>query len=108
MARAGSSVGAPPDRCPPNCRWTPWKWRCGPAAATATTRRVSCTTATVSMWGPVFLGFLTRTAMDATGCWYQEAPGLPDPHFRLTNAVLPRDLSVAREHLVRRLASPTV
>jgi hypothetical protein len=58
--------------------------------------------------GPVFLGFLTRTAMDATGCWYQEAPGLPDPHFRLTNAVLPRDLSVAREHLVRRLASPTV
>jgi hypothetical protein len=35
-------------------------------------------------------------------------PGLPDPHFRLTNAVLPRDLSVAREHLVRRLASPTV
>jgi transposase InsO family protein len=35
---------------------------------------------TVSMWGPALLGFLTRTAMDARGCWCREAPRLPDPH----------------------------
>jgi putative transposase len=25
-----SSAGARPRRCPPSCRWTPWRWRCGP------------------------------------------------------------------------------
>ncbi|HEX6519069.1 MAG TPA: hypothetical protein VF070_03530 [Streptosporangiaceae bacterium] len=33
---------------------------------------------------PVVPGVLTRTAADARGCWCQAAPGLPDPHFRLT------------------------
>jgi transposase len=28
------------------------------------------------MWGPVLLGLLTRTAMDARGCWCRDAPRL--------------------------------
>jgi putative transposase len=54
------------------------------------------------------LGFPDLTAMDATGCRCQVAPGLPDPHFRLTDRCLSPDMSAAREHLARRLASPTV
>jgi hypothetical protein len=38
----------------------------------------------------------------------QVASGLPDPHFPIDERCLSSDLSVAREHLVRRLASPTV
>ena len=58
--------------------------------------------------GEAVLGFLTRTAMDTPGGWCQVAPGLPDPHFRLTSVVFSSDMSVAWEHLVRRLASLTV
>ena len=47
-------------------------------------------TPTVSMGGPVFPGFLTRTPMDPSGCWYPGCPGHPDPHFRLTTCVFPR------------------
>ena len=42
--------------------------------------------------GPVLLGFLTRTAMDARGCWCRDAPKPPDPHAdrRAARAVFPR------------------
>ena len=36
--------GAPPTRCPPNCRWTPWRWRCGCAAGPGRTYPGSCIT----------------------------------------------------------------
>ena len=32
----GSSAGASPPRCPPACRWTLWRWPCGPATVEAT------------------------------------------------------------------------
>ncbi len=66
----------------------PWSWRSGPGSSSAWTGW--STTPTVSMGGPVLLGFLTLTPMDASGCWCQVAPGLPDPHFRLTTVVFPR------------------
>jgi hypothetical protein len=63
------------------CRWPP---------VTTRSPMTQYSTLTVSMCGPVFPGFLTRTAMDTPGCWCQVAPGLPDPHFRLTTVVFPR------------------
>lgn len=36
-ARGGSSGGAPLTPCPPSCRWTRWRWRCGPGNAPART-----------------------------------------------------------------------
>jgi len=61
-----------------------WSWR--PPSAAGTWPAWS-STATVSMGGPVVPGVLTRTAADARGCWCQAAPGLPDPHFRLTGVL---------------------
>ena len=61
-----------------------------PAAGAGWTARSS--TQTVSMWGPVLLGFLTATARDAPGCWCRDAPRPPDPHAdrQAARVVFPR------------------
>jgi transposase InsO family protein len=41
----GSSAGAPRRRCRPGCRWTPWRWLCGPAARPGRRSAASFTTA---------------------------------------------------------------
>jgi hypothetical protein len=45
------------------------------AAGRVSLRRTQSSTPIVSMCGPVFPGFLTRTAMDTPGCWCQVLPG---------------------------------
>ena len=69
-------AGRWPSTCAPSWSWTPSTW----PLPNATPMPAWFITATVSMWGPVLLGFLTRTAMDARGCWCRDAPKPPDPH----------------------------
>jgi hypothetical protein len=60
--------------------WSLTPWRRPPLPVVVTGWTARSFTPTVSMWRPVLLGFLTRTAMDARGCWCRDAPRLADPH----------------------------
>jgi hypothetical protein len=65
-SRGGSWAGRPATGSMSSWCWARWSMPSGAAAWTVILPSVgSSTTATVSMWGPVLLGFLTGTAMDA-------------------------------------------
>jgi hypothetical protein len=67
-SRGGSWAGRPRIGPIPSWCWARWSTPCGAAAWTVILPSVGASIIpTVSMWGPVLLGFLTRTAMDVPG-----------------------------------------